>query len=158
MAEHVLAIDQGTTSTRAIVFDATGSVVSVAQREHEQIMQRAGRVEHDPIEIWTNVEWVTSAALSRADLARQRHRRSRRHEPARDRDRVGPAHRATGAQCAGLAGHAHPASDRRAHRGRRRATGSPTSTGLPLATYFSASKIAWILEHVARCARRRRGR
>ena len=42
VADHVLAIDQGTTSTRAIVFDTTGSVVSVAQREHEQIMQRAG--------------------------------------------------------------------------------------------------------------------
>ncbi|MBD3753116.1 MAG: hypothetical protein IE935_12005, partial [Micrococcales bacterium] len=48
MAEHVLAIDQGTTSTRAIVFDRAGTVVATAQREHEQIFPRAGWVEHDP--------------------------------------------------------------------------------------------------------------
>ena len=70
MADHVLAIDQGTTSTRAIVFDASGSVISVAQREHEQIMARAGWVEHDPVEIWTNVEWVSSAALPGRSSAR----------------------------------------------------------------------------------------
>src|SRR5687767_9808900 len=68
LADHVLAIDQGTTSTRAIVFDAKGAVVSVAQREHEQIMPRAGWVEHDPVEIWTNTEWVVSAAMSQASL------------------------------------------------------------------------------------------
>ena len=68
MADHVLAIDQGTTSTRAIVFDAAGGIVSVAQREHAQILPRAGWVEHDPVEIWTNTEWVMSSALSRARL------------------------------------------------------------------------------------------
>ena len=68
MADHVLAIDQGTTSTRAIVFDSAGAIVSVAQREHEQIMPRAGWVEHDPVEIWTNTEWVIAAALAQARL------------------------------------------------------------------------------------------
>ena len=66
MADHVLAIDQGTTSTRAIVFDRAGTVVATAQREHEQIFPRAGWVEHDPMEIWTNTEWVISGVLSKA--------------------------------------------------------------------------------------------
>src|SRR5690606_30312032 len=56
VADHVLALDQGTTSTRAIVFDVEGGIVAVAQREHEQIFPRAGWVEHDPIEIWTNTQ------------------------------------------------------------------------------------------------------
>ena len=68
MAEHVLAIDQGTTSTRAIVFDRAGTVVATAQREHEQIFPRAGWVEHDPMEIWTNTEWVISGVLAKAHL------------------------------------------------------------------------------------------
>ena len=71
MADHVLAIDQGTTSTRAIVFDAARRrSSSVAQREHEQIIPRAGWVEHDPVEIWTNTEWVhrVGAVARRARL------------------------------------------------------------------------------------------
>ena len=68
MPDHVLSIDQGTTSTRAIVFDASGSIVSVVQREHAQVLPRAGWVEHDPVEIWTNTEWAVSAALSSAHL------------------------------------------------------------------------------------------
>ena len=63
MTDHVLALDQGTTSTRAIVLDASGGIVAVAQREHSQIFPRAGWVEHDPIEIWTNTQWVIAAAL-----------------------------------------------------------------------------------------------
>ena len=121
MAEHVLAIDQGTTSTRAIVFDATGSVVSVAQREHEQIMPRAGWVEHDPIEIWTNIEWVTSAALV------ARGPRRRRISPGigvtNQRETAIVWDRRTGqpgAQRARVAGHPHPAAHRRAHRRGRR--------------------------------------
>src|SRR5918993_360423 len=66
VADHVLAIDQGTTSTRAIVFDSDGAIVSVAQREHEQIFPRAGWVEHDPVEIWTNTESVVEECLARA--------------------------------------------------------------------------------------------
>ena len=69
MTEHVIAIDQGTTSTRAIVFDGEGTLVATAQREHEQIFPRAGRVEHDPVEIWTNTEWVLAHALRSAPLA-----------------------------------------------------------------------------------------
>jgi glycerol kinase len=70
VSEYVVAIDQGTTSTRAIVFDHSGSIVSVGQKEHEQIFPRAGWVEHDPAEIWDNTREVIGQALSRADITR----------------------------------------------------------------------------------------
>ena len=66
----VLAIDQGTTSSRAILFDADGGVVSVAQKEHRQIMERPGWVEHDPIEIRDNVAEVVAQVLDDVDPAR----------------------------------------------------------------------------------------
>ena len=70
MADYIIAIDQGTTSTRAIVFDHSGSIVSTGQKEHEQIFPRAGWVEHDPTEIWDNTREVIGQALSRADITR----------------------------------------------------------------------------------------
>src|SRR6187431_2152831 len=71
MAEnYVLAIDQGTTSSRAIVFDHAGRIVGSGQKEHEQIFPKAGWVEHDPKEIWDNVREVIGQALSKADLTR----------------------------------------------------------------------------------------
>ena len=74
MTAYVGAIDQGTTSTRFIVFDRSGQIVSTAQREHQQIYPRPGWVEHDPEEIWRNTQHVIAAAmaaknLSAADLA-----------------------------------------------------------------------------------------
>ena len=68
MADYVLAIDQGTTSSRAIVFDHSGSIVSTGQKEHEQIFPRAGWVEHNPTEIWDNVREVVGLALTRGNL------------------------------------------------------------------------------------------
>jgi glycerol kinase len=73
-SRFIAAIDQGTTSTRCIVFDGGGRVVAVDQREHRQLYPRPGWVEHDAAEIWHNVQAVTRAALdgaglSRADLA-----------------------------------------------------------------------------------------
>ena len=68
MPQHVIAIDQGTTSTRAIVFDAAARPVASAQREHAQIFPRAGRVEHDPIEIRANTQEVIAHALRDAGL------------------------------------------------------------------------------------------
>ena len=70
MANYVLAIDQGTTSTRAIIFDQKGSIVSTGQLEHEQIFPKAGWVEHDPMEIWGNTREVIGSALSKANLTR----------------------------------------------------------------------------------------
>src|SRR5271170_6559935 len=67
-ASYIGAIDQGTTSTRFIVFDRTGRVVAVAQKEHEQIYPRPGWVEHDPEEIWRNTQAVISDAMKQRAL------------------------------------------------------------------------------------------
>lgn len=148
MADHVLAIDHGTTSTRAIVFDRSGSIVSTAQREHEQIMPRAGWVEHDPVEVWTNTEWVTSAALSQAGLGRSDVAgigvtNQRETAVVWDRRTGRPVHNAIVWQDT----RTQPRVDALAADGGVERFAD--TTGLPLATYFSASKIAWILDNVA---------
>jgi glycerol kinase len=144
---HVLALDQGTTSSRALVFDAAGRVVAVAQRELTQSYPRAGWVEHDPGAIWADSLAVAGEALGRAGLgpgavaalgiANQRETTlvwdRRTHAP------VYPAivwqDRRTAAACDRLrAGGLEP---------RLRAR-----TGLLLDPYFSGTKLAWILEHV----------
>ncbi|GAA3768743.1 glycerol kinase GlpK [Microbacterium kribbense] len=149
MAEHVLAIDQGTTSTRAIVFDRQGQIVATAQREHEQIFPRAGWVEHDPAEIWTNTEWVLAQALERAHLSAGEIAgigitNQRETAIVWDRRMGRPVYNAivwqdtrTQERIDALAAQ-DPAGVQRFAR----------ETGLPLATYFSASKIAWILDQV----------
>ena len=70
MADYVIAIDQGTTSSRAIIFDKKGSIVSTGQKEHEQIFPQAGWVEHDPKEIRNNTREVIGQALSKANVTR----------------------------------------------------------------------------------------
>jgi len=70
MAEYVLAIDQGTTSSRAILFHHDGTIAATGQLEHRQIFPRAGWVEHDPAEIWRNVAEVVRQALSQAGADR----------------------------------------------------------------------------------------
>ncbi|MBK0421049.1 glycerol kinase GlpK [Leucobacter sp. CSA2] len=147
MAEHVISIDQGTTSTRAIVFDRRGNVVSVGQQEHQQIMPAAGHVEHDPLEIWQHVQEVIGTALGRADLTE------------RDIAAIGITNqrettivwdRATGEPVANAIvwqdTRTQPIIDRLAADGG--VDRFKSVTGLPLASYFSASKIAWILENV----------
>ncbi|MEZ3159380.1 glycerol kinase GlpK [Microbacterium sp. BWT-B31] len=147
MADHVLAIDQGTTSTRAIVFDAAGAIVSNAQREHEQIFPHAGFVEHDPVEIWTNTEWVIAAALARAgatasDVAAVGVTNQRETAIVWDRRSGRPVHNALVWQDT----RTQPAIDALARDGG--IDRFAETTGLPLATYFSASKVAWILDSV----------
>ncbi|MFT4213810.1 MAG: glycerol kinase GlpK [Microbacterium sp.] len=148
MADHVIAIDQGTTSTRAIVFDAAGDLVATAQREHEQIFPRAGRVEHDPVEIWTNTQWVLSHVLERArlaprDIAAVGVTNQRETVIVWDRRTGRPVHNAVVWQDT----RTQPEIDELiAERG---VDAFVQVTGLPLAAYFSASKIAWILDHVA---------
>src|SRR5213594_760030 len=66
--KYILALDQGTTSSRAILFDRAGSIISVAQKEFRQIFPRPGWVEHDPLEIWSSQIAVARAALRRAGL------------------------------------------------------------------------------------------
>src|SRR6266567_38075 len=68
MSQYIGAIDQGTTSTRFMVFDRSGRIVSVAQKEHEQIYPKPGWVEHDPAEIWRRTEEVIGEAMAAKSL------------------------------------------------------------------------------------------
>ncbi len=92
MAKYAIALDQGTTSSRAMVFDHGGQVVAVSQKEHEQIYPKPGWVEHDPKEIWARCQEVIDEAVEKAGASTRRHRRARHHQPARDRGGVGPQH------------------------------------------------------------------
>ena len=147
MSRYVVALDQGTTSTRAIVFDHAGSIVSTGQLEHQQIMPQAGWVEHDPMEIWSNAREVIGQALSRAQLTRHDIEalgitNQRETAIVWDRRTGEPVYNAivwqdtrTQDLINSIAGDV--GTQRFQHK-----------TGLPLATYFSASKIAWILDNV----------
>jgi len=146
MTDYVVAIDQGTTSTRAIVFDHAGNVVSTGQLEHRQIFPHAGWVEHDPLEIWTNTREVIGVALGHANITRHNVvavgiTNQRETTVVWDRKTGEPVYNAIVWQ-----------DTRTQSIVDRIADGDPSRfakrTGLPLATYFSASKIAWILENV----------
>ena len=147
MSRHVIAIDQGTTSTRAIVFDDAGTPVTTAQREHRQIFPRAGRVEHDPAEIWQNTravlaEATAEAALTPVQIAAIGVTNQRETVVVWNRHTGAPIHHAIVWQDT----RTQPAIDRMiAERG---VDAFADLTGLPLAAYFSASKLAWILDHV----------
>jgi glycerol kinase len=147
MTSHIMAVDSGTTSSRAIIFSHQGEIVSSSQREHEQFFPQAGYVEHSPEEIWTNTREVMAEALSRAQLTR--------HDIAgigitNQRETTIVWNRKTGKTLY----NALVWQDTRTQDivdSMEESLGSETSrarTGLPLATYFSASKIVWILDHV----------
>ncbi|EGD56580.1 glycerol kinase GlpK [Gordonia neofelifaecis] len=146
-AQYVAAIDQGTTSTRAMIFDRDGSVVNSEQLEHQQIFPRAGWVEHDPMEIWRNTRRVAAAALAGAQvgpdgIAACGITNQRETTVVWDRHTGEPVYNAivwqdtrTDELCRELAG------DAGVDRYRER-------TGLPLSTYFAGPKIRWILDNV----------
>jgi glycerol kinase len=146
VTDYILAIDQGTTSTRAMIFDHAGTVVSIGQLEHKQHFPRAGWVEHDATEIWRNTRKVIGTALGDANITR--------HSIAaigitNQRETTVVWDRATGKPiCNAIVWQdtrtqdivdrlTHGDSDRYRDR-----------VGLPLATYFSGTKIAWILDNV----------
>jgi glycerol kinase len=141
----VAAIDQGTTSTRCMVFDAQARVVAVDQAEHRQILPRPGWVEHDPREIWTRTQEVVVGALragglAASDLAAVGIANQRETAVVWDRASGEPVANAivwqdtrTDAICAALARDGGP--DRFRDR-----------VGLPLATYFSGPKVRWLLD------------
>ncbi|PYY63108.1 glycerol kinase [Curtobacterium sp. MCSS17_011] len=146
MADYIVAIDQGTTSTRAIVFDHSGSIISTGQKEHEQIFPRAGWVEHDPSEIWDNTREVIGQALSRADITR--------HDVAavgitNQRETAVVWDKTTGKPIY----NAIVWQDTRTQALVDQLADGDTDkykaiVGLPLATYFAGTKIMWILENV----------
>ncbi len=84
VTKYVAAVDQGTTSTRFIVFDPHGNVVAVDQKEHRQIFPAPGWVEHDPLEIWECTKTVIHGALTRFGIQREEIVASRDHQPTRD--------------------------------------------------------------------------
>ncbi|TFD40123.1 glycerol kinase [Cryobacterium sp. TMT1-19] len=147
MAKYVIAIDQGTTSSRAIIFDKTGSIISTGQLEHEQIFPRAGWVEHDPLEIWSNTREVIGQALAKANLTRHDIAavgitNQRETAVVWDRHTGIPVYNAIVWQDT----RTQPIVDRLAADGG--VDRFKAQVGLPLATYFSGTKIVWILENV----------
>lgn len=144
-ARYVLAIDQGTTSTRAIIVDHSGRVVGSGQMEHRQIFPRAGWVEHDAAQIWRNTREVVGVALAKAgvnaaSIAAVGITNQRETTVVWDKGTGEPIHHAivwqdtrTQAQVDALADDAEWITER---------------TGLPPATYFAGPKAAWILDHV----------
>ena len=147
MDKFIISIDQGTTSTRAIVFNEAGSGVATGQLEHKQIMTQPGWVEHDAMEIWDNTREVIGQALSRANVTRHSIAAvgitNQRETTIVWNKRTGvPVYNAIVWQDT----RTQPIVDRLAAAGgidRFR-----TITGLPLATFFSGTKITWILENV----------
>ena len=147
MPKYIASIDQGTTSTRFIIFDYSGSVVAVDQKEHRQIYPKPGWVEHDPLEIWVRTHEVMKGALkksgiSASDISAIGITNQRETTVVWDKLTGEPIYNAivwqdtrTDEICNELA--------KNGGQDRLRA-----KTGLPLATYFSAPKIKWILDNV----------
>jgi glycerol kinase len=155
--KYVLALDQGTTSSRAIVFDHAGAPVATAQREFRQIFPRPGWVEHDADEIWASQSGVAADALRQAgiaptDIAALGITNQRETTVVWDRATGRPItnaivwqDRRTAATCDRLKRDGHAAAIRR-------------KTGLVIDAYFSGTKLQWILQHVPGArARARRG-
>ncbi|MBU7600145.1 glycerol kinase GlpK [Streptomyces sp. P38-E01] len=145
--KYVAAIDQGTTSSRCMIFSDDGAVVAVDQKEHEQIFPRPGWVEHDATEIWAKTQAVVAGALARAGLRADGLTalgitNQRETTLLWDRATGQPVHNAivwqdtrTAQLCTELGGDIG--------QDRFRAT-----TGLPLASYFSGPKVTWLLDNV----------
>ena len=147
MADYVGAIDQGTTSTRFMIFDHSGNVVAIHQLEHEQILPQAGWVEHNPVEIWERTAAVVqtalvSAGLTASDLAGLGITNQRETTVVWDRRTGRPFYNAIVWQ--------DTRTDRIASALDRDGRGDVIrrKAGLPPATYFSGGKIQWILENV----------
>jgi glycerol kinase len=147
MTTHILAIDQGTTSSRAIMFDAALRVVAVAQEEFPQIFPQAGWVEHDPSDLWSSVAGtargvIERAGISASDIAAIGITNQRETTLIWDRETGQPIHNAivwqdrrTADLCQALKDQGHEPMV--THR-----------TGLLLDPYFSGTKVKWLLDHV----------
>src|SRR5690606_16576448 len=153
MARYIGAIDQGTTSSRFILFDETGEIAAIAQKEHAQICPRPGWVEHDAAEIWRNTRDVIGRALEQAnvearDVAAVGITNQRETVVLWDADTGAPLANAIVWQDTRVADDVRRFADE-GGLDRFRA-----KTGLPLATYFSALKLRWLLDHVDGARRR----
>jgi glycerol kinase len=148
MAKYVGALDQGTTSNRFIIFDHSGQIVAVQQKEHEQIFPQPGWVEHNPAEIWQNTRDVIRGALEKAglpgsDLAAIGITNQRETTVIWDKNTGKPFTNAVVWQCTRTD---EICKELMRDHGQNRFR---DKTGLPIATYFSGPKIKWILDNVA---------
>ncbi len=148
MANYIGAIDQGTTSSRFIVFDRGGRIVSTAQKEHEQIYPKPGWVEHNPEEIWARTQEVIDEALkaknlTAKDLAGIGITNQRETTVVWNKKTGKPVYNALVWQDTRTADYVDEFTRLGGQDQFRR------KTGLPLATYFSGLKIKWILDNVA---------
>lgn len=144
---YILAIDQGTTSTRCIIFDREARIVASNQREHRQHYPRPGWVEHDPRELWTRTREVIAGAMAEARVSPARLAAigiTNQRETAMlwDRRTGDPLHNAIVWQDTRTVGMVAELA-RQGGQDRFR-----SRTGLPLATYFSGTKFRWLLDHV----------
>lgn len=147
MSKYIGAIDQGTTSSRFILFNHSGDIVSVAQKEHEQIYAKPGWVEHDPAEIWRNTQEVIGTALTQKDVHRSEVAavgitNQRETTVLWDRRSGKPLYNALVWQDMRV-NELVAAYTRDGGQDRFR-----VQTGLPLASYFSALKLQWLLDNV----------
>jgi len=147
MAKYVGALDQGTTSNRFIIFDHSGQIVALDQKEHEQIFPKPGWVEHNPLEIWDNTQEVIRGALAKAnlnslDLAAIGITNQRETSVVWDRETGQPFMNAIVWQCTRTD---KICKELTREQGQNRFR---DKTGLPIATYFSGPKIKWILDSV----------
>ncbi|HET8758556.1 MAG TPA: glycerol kinase GlpK [Solirubrobacteraceae bacterium] len=144
---YIASIDQGTASSRCLLFDERGRIVSVAQKEHHQIFPKPGWVEHDPVEIWQNVlevvqEALTKAQLTPADIVAVGIANQRETTVVWDRATGEPVQNAINWQDIRTDHLIHElAGEAGQDRFRERC-------GLPLATYFSGPKLRWLLDHI----------
>lgn len=147
MATFVGALDQGTTSNRFIIFDHSGQIIGADQKEHEQIFQQPGWVEHNPVEIWQNTQDVIRSSLAKAglsgsDLAAVGITNQRETTMIWDKNTGKPFTNAIVWQCTRTDEICKKLMlDQGPNRFRDK-------TGLPIATYFSGPKIKWILDNV----------
>ncbi len=148
MKAYVGAIDQGTTSSRFIIFDYQGNIVSVSQKEHEQIYPKPGWVEHNAVEIWDNTRAVITGALAKAnlkadDLAAIGITNQRETTLVWDKETGKPLYNALVWQ--------DTRTDTCCKTLEQKAGGQETfqkHTGLPVSTYFSGPKIKWLIDNV----------
>lgn len=148
MAEYILSLDQGTTSSRAIIFDRAGRIVSVAQKEFTQIFPQPGWVEHDPMEIWSTqlgvaAESVLRAGLRTNDMEAVGITNQRETTIVWDRETGQPVYNAIVWQDRRTAGYCDKL------RAQGLADMIREKTGLVIDAYFSATKVKWILDNVA---------
>jgi len=145
--KYILSLDQGTTSSRAILFDQSGSIVSLAQKEFRQIFPKPGWVEHDPRDIWSTqagvaAEVLTKANVRAADIAGIGITNQRETTIVWDRATGQPIHNAIVWQDRRTASICDKLRAQKKDRIIRR------KTGLVLDAYFSATKVQWILQNV----------